>query len=211
MTVNPALRRSPVTVQAASAQNRLLTLADLSALARWGLKGRGVRAFLGGIGAALPAASNVSARQDDGSLIAQLSPAEVLVLPSLRTGQSQTGEAIARIPDDGAGDCYPAPRADSHAWFLLRGERTPQMFAKLCGVDLALDQFANFRVAQTSVARLSAIVIRNSIAGRPAFSLLADSASAQYLWDCLLDAMTEFAGTVSGAGIMAEDFDEHET
>ena len=83
-----------------------------------------------------------------------------------------------------------------------------KMFVGLCEVDLALDQFENFRVAQTSVARLSGMVIRNRIAGTLAFSLLADERSAQYVWDRLLDAMTEFAGTVSGAGVMVEDFDE---
>jgi sarcosine oxidase subunit gamma len=32
----------------------------------------------------------------------------------------------------------------------------------------------------------------------PAFHVLADSASAEYLWGCLLDAMAEFGGTPVG-------------
>jgi sarcosine oxidase subunit gamma len=68
------------------------------------------------------------------------------------------------------------------------------MLAKLCGVDLAADQFANGAAAQTSVARLWAIVIRHDIAETISFSILAESASAEYLWDCLIDAMTEFSG-----------------
>ena len=50
------------------------------------------------------------------------------------------------------------------------------MFAKLCGVDLSPNRFAEGQVAQTSVARLSAIVIRSDTAGALAFHLLADSA-----------------------------------
>lgn len=70
------------------------------------------------------------------------------------------------------------------------------MFAKLCGVDLAAESFPDGTVAQTSVARLSAIVIRNDIGNTVMFSLLAESASAEYLWDCLIDAMGEFSGVV---------------
>ena len=42
------------------------------------------------------------------------------------------------------------------------------------------------------------IVIRDDIADLPAFHLLADSASAAYLWDGLLDAMAEFGGRPVG-------------
>jgi sarcosine oxidase subunit gamma len=73
------------------------------------------------------------------------------------------------------------------------------VFARLCAVDLAADRFPDGAVAQTEVARLAAIVIRNDLAGALAFSLLADSASAEYLWDCLLDAMDDMGGIIAGA------------
>jgi sarcosine oxidase subunit gamma len=72
------------------------------------------------------------------------------------------------------------------------------MLAKLCGVDLADESFSDGSVAQTSLARLSAIVIRNDFGSGIAFSILADSASAEYLWDCLIDAMDEFSGSICG-------------
>jgi sarcosine oxidase subunit gamma len=71
------------------------------------------------------------------------------------------------------------------------------MFAKLCAVDVAADRCPDGSVAQTSIARLSAIMIRNDIAGALAFSVLAESASAEYLWDCVIDAMAEFPGTIA--------------
>ncbi len=72
------------------------------------------------------------------------------------------------------------------------------MFAKLCGVDLRPAKFASGRIAQTSIARLNGIVIRDDKGELPAYHLLVDSASAGYLWGCLRDAMTEFGGTPIG-------------
>jgi sarcosine oxidase subunit gamma len=47
-------------------------------------------------------------------------------------------------------------------------------------------------IAQTSVARLSAIVIAARIGAKSGFHLLSDVSTSQYLWDCLADAMLEF-------------------
>jgi sarcosine oxidase subunit gamma len=172
----------------------VLELVDLSILPRWGVKGREAFAFLNKHGARIPADNNHADRQSDGSLIARLSPAEALILPLLPSGQSILAQSIESVPPEGQGACYPVPRRDSHCWFIVVGDAAPRMFAKLCGVDLAADQFAKGSVAQTSVARLSAIVIRQDINAGLGFSILADSASAEYLWDCLVDAMTEFSG-----------------
>ena len=68
------------------------------------------------------------------------------------------------------------------------------LFLKICAVDLRPHKFADLSIAQTSVARLSAIVIRDDRGGTLGYHLLADSASAAYLWDCLIDAMAEFDG-----------------
>src|SRR5437867_3689343 len=116
---------------------------------------------------------------------------------------SPAGAAIDALAAGGEAAAYPVPRRDSHAWFMVAGDAAARMFAKLCAVDLAPDQFADGRIAQTSVARLSAIVIRSELGGTLAFSLLADSASAEYLWDCLCDAMAEFHGIVAGVNMMS--------
>ena len=72
------------------------------------------------------------------------------------------------------------------------------MFAKICGVDLRPGKFDDLAIAQTSIARISAIAIRDDRGGQPAYHLLCDSASANYFWDCLLDAMAEFDGRPVG-------------
>jgi sarcosine oxidase subunit gamma len=176
----------------------------LSVLPRWGLKSRDAFSWLAGHGATTPSADNTAKLQRDGSLVARLSPGEALILSPPVHGRSSLAEAIEKLPAEGQGACYPAPRWDSHCWFVVVGPDAPRMFAKLCGVDLAPDQFPNLCIAQTSVARLSAVVIRNDIGESVAFSVLAESASAEYFWDCLIDAMTEFAGAIFGAEALGE-------
>lgn len=180
-----------------------LGLADLSPLARAGFKGAGTVAWLEAQGVTVPAESNRAARQAGGALAVRLAPAEVLILGD----KNDAGEGLpGRLERAWAGESlpperprgYPVPRRDSHAWFLVTGERAAAMFAKLCAVDLRPDRFPDLAVAQTSVARLSAIVVRCDRESGPAFHLLADSASAEYLWDCLVDAMAEFGGQPVG-------------
>jgi sarcosine oxidase subunit gamma len=180
-----------------------LKLVDLSVLPRWGLKGRGIAAWLTRQGMSMPIADNRAERQRDGSLIARLSPAEVLILAPF-VGQSAIAEPIGHIAPEGQDACYPAPRRESHCWFVVIGSDAAKMFAKLCGVDLSPDRFAIGQVAQTGVARLNTILIRQDLGGKLAFFVLADSASAEYLRDCLLDAMTEFRGAACGADAIVD-------
>lgn len=189
---------------------RRLGLADLSPLPRSGFKGPGTADWLAGQGIVVPADSNRAARQANGLLAARLAPGELLILggldgdaaPVARLEAAWRAEPVPPTVPRG----FPLPRADSHAWFLLSGQHAPAAFAKLCGVDLRPHRFAELAIAQTQIARISGIVIRDDLAGRPgsegsavpAYHLLADSASAGYLWDCLLDAMTEFQGRPVG-------------
>jgi sarcosine oxidase subunit gamma len=180
-----------------------LKLVDLSVLPRWGLKGRGISSWLGRHGMTIPSADNRAERQQDGSLLARLSPAEVLILAPL-AGKSIIAEPIEQMAPSGEDCCYPAPRRESHCWFVVIGSDAAKMLAKLCGVDLSPSRFDVGQVAQTSVARLNAIVIRADLGGMLVFFVLADSASAEYLWDCLVDAMAEFEGAACGADAIVD-------
>jgi len=137
-----------------------------------------------------------------GALAARLAPGEVLILGALNADDDLPARlngawAGAPIPPT-TGRGFPVPRAESHAWFLVTGDRGAAMFAKLCGVDLRPEKFASGRIAQTSIARMNGIIIRDDKGGLPAYHLLADSASAGYLWACLRDAMDEFDGRPVG-------------
>jgi sarcosine oxidase subunit gamma len=185
---------------------RRLGLADLSPLPRTGFKGPGTAEWLAGQGLVVPAEINRAAPQDGGGLAVRLAPGEVLVLAPLDGSDSLTARldrawAAELVPPERPRG-FPVPRADSHAWFRVVGSQAAALFAKLCAVDLRPQKFDDLAVAQTSVARLSAVVIRDDLGpGTPAnlaFHLLFDSASAAYCWDCLVDAMAEFDGTPVG-------------
>ena len=142
----------------------------------------------------LGAASNRAYAQHDGVLIARLSPAELMLLsnpldPSLGA-MTDSREATYR--------CYAVRRQDSHYWFALTGACSPATFAKLCSVDLSPDYFADHTVAQTSVARTSAIIVRHDINGTLCYYLLGDSSTIRYMRACLTDAMCEFDGQILG-------------
>ena len=186
---------------------RRLGLADLSPLARTGFKGAGTAEWLTGRGLVPPETSNRATRQGSGLLAARLAPSELMLLggldgdagPIRALEAAWAGEPVPPAAPRG----FPMPRADSHAWFRVTGEGAAAMFAKLCGVDLRPHVFADLTIAQTQLARLSAIVVRDDLGtagGSPVLSyhLLFDSASGAYLWDVLIDAMAEFQGRPVG-------------
>ena len=172
-----------------------VVLRDLSPLPRTGFKGADTPKWLATQGVSFSDAHNRAYAQPDGSLLARLSPGEFLLL-GCRDGATGLVDTL-----DGAwsweadlGLCFPVPRQDSHAWFHLSGPACPAMFAKICAIDLRPHKFTDGAIAQTSIARLNGIVIRQG----DAFHLLSDSASAEYMWGCLVDAMDEFGGSVAG-------------
>jgi sarcosine oxidase, subunit gamma len=189
-------------IEAEIERARRMGLADLSVLPRTGFKGVGTIEWLTAQGLSIGPDSNRAYLQAGGELAARLAPTEIFLIDSF----AGTRELIRRldaawgwgaeIPRKLIG--YPMPRSESHAWFLISGEHAPAMFAKICGVDLRAHRFAVGSIAQTSLAKMSAIIVRIDLGGVPAFHVLADSASAEYLWTCLLDAMAEFGGAPIG-------------
>ena len=190
------------------AQARELGLADLSALPRSGFKGAGTVDWLAAQGLQVGDDSNKAYRQPCGTLAARLAPAEVLLLDGLEGA----GATIIRLDQAWAWGAerprrligYPMPRSESHAWFMVCGRLAPAMFAKICGVDLRSRCFAEGAIAQTSVAKMNAILIRADLGAAPGFHVLADSASAEYLWGCIADAMEEFGGAPVGLAALRD-------
>ncbi len=182
---------------------RSLGIADLSPLNRSGFKSRDTVAWLQSQGIVVPEQPNRAQAQDDGSLVARLSNDEHVIMEALRGSDLPTRlDAAWRI--DAARMCYRMPRAHSYAWLAVTGEQSSTMFSKVCGVDLRPHKFARGDIAQTSLARINAVIIRVDIGVTPAFYILADSASAEFLWMCLIDAMQEYAGQPVGLNALHE-------
>ncbi|MEE8247573.1 MAG: sarcosine oxidase [Alphaproteobacteria bacterium] len=176
----------------------MLGLCDLSALPRHGFKGWSALEWARSCGAAIEAENNRATAQDDGTTIARLADNEILLLGDL-DGRAAVAERLmvvwSKTKPEGV---YPVPRADTNCWFALAGVHAAAMFAKLCGVDFRAQRFAPGAVAQTSVARLNAIVVRGDLGTTPLYHLLTDFASARYMFSCLVDAMAEFDGAPVG-------------
>ncbi len=180
--------------QSSMAKSSALSLIDLSQLPRAGIKGKALSPWIKSQRYEIGAASNRAYAQHDGVLIARLSPAELMLL-SNPLDPSMGAMTNSR---ETTYQCYAVRRQDSHYWFALTGASSPATFAKLCSVDLSPDCFADHAVAQTSVARTSAVIVRHDINGTLCYYLLGDSSTILYMWTCLTDAMCEFDGQVLG-------------
>ena len=180
-----------------------LALIDLSVAARIGFRGTNANSHLKFAKLPVPSKPNMMVQSKTESLMTlRLSDNEYWVLD----GSTDMGEKLLKltalpVPDN----CYRLYCQHSHAWFMLTGQYIEQTMAKICGVDLRKLSFPLDTIVQTSVAKVNAVIVRHEVNEIPVFSVLSDSASAEYLWDCLLDAMIEFEGHV--VGIDALDLD----
>jgi sarcosine oxidase, subunit gamma len=180
-----------------------LGLTDLSTAARVGFKGRGAGDWIQQqTNAQLPDAANRANRQDQGSLVAKLSQEEYLILSDLSLTSKLTDTLKNNWSLDTAKDTYLLPRSDSHCWLALTGRHATETLAKVCGVDMRTHKFNDGDIAQTSLARVNAIIIRHDLGKTPCFYILSDSSSTEFLWTCLLDAMREFEGSPVGTAAL---------
>jgi sarcosine oxidase, subunit gamma len=177
---------------------QVLGIADLSPLPRIGFKGRGTIAGMSARGVVVEATPNKAFRQPDGGLCLVLAPGEVILLSNLAGDGQRLKEMAETWKLEDTERTYPLLRQDSHAWFRITGVKAPSMFAKICAIDLRPEKFPDLSIAQTSVAKISAIVVRADAGHLPAYHVLADSASALYFFDCLRDAAQEFGGQTIG-------------
>ncbi len=132
-----------------------------------------------------------------GALLTGSGPGEWLVL-------ARPGEQGAVV--DWLEDC--AARADelvtvvdvTHGRALVRlaGERSPDLLAKECGVDLHDALCPDASALRTSVAGVATDLVRDDQEGTRSYLLHCERSSGQYLVDSLLDAGREFGVDVDG-------------
>lgn len=178
-----------------------LAIFDLSGRPRLGFKGRGTLPAMQRRGVVVENLPNRAFRQADDSLCLVLAASEVFLLDARDGDDARFAglEADWRIEDGER--TYPMPRRHSHAWFAVQGEAAPDMLSKLCAIDFRPHRFDDLSIAQTPVVGLNAIVLRADIEDRLTYHVLADSASAGYLLDCLKDSAQEFGGSVMDARV----------
>ncbi|EAQ65821.1 putative sarcosine oxidase gamma subunit protein (SoxG) [Marinomonas sp. MED121] len=184
------LRRSQLVVGSPELINSNISMHDHTLFSRVGFRGRGVESFLREQGLNVPAVPNQSVVTAAGVLVLRLSHTEFWVIDTDKS-QHEFIEAL-ELASKGVANVYRLYCQHSHGCFLVRGENTSNMFAKVCGVDLSEKAFECASIAQTSVARVNAIIAKQVISGEEGYLVLSDIAGTQHLWDAIADASAEF-------------------
>ena len=160
----------------------------------------------------LPSISNSAVVQRSGSLIAKLSDQETLILSDIFVFSNDVENLVGKSTNDHrelTQQTYILPRGDSHCWFAVTGSKASEMFSKICAVDLRTHKFLLGSIAQTSLAKVSSVIIRHDLGDTPCFYILSEISSAEFLWDCLLDAMYEYDGVNIGINALQSLIDKH--
>lgn len=77
---------------------------------------------------------------------------------------------------------------------LLSGTQAIEVLAKVCGLDFSDKAFPNNHIAQSSLAKVRATIIRHDKDKLPAYRILIGYPATAYVWEVLFDAMREFDG-----------------
>ena len=164
-----------------------ISIKDFTNKRRWGFRGKDAATTLRAEGWSLPYAPNQVILANEQTLVMALSQREFWFLDTRMEAPCKDAR------DDAFTDgMYPLFCQNSHAWFVVNGDQTSEMMAKLCGVDLSPDAFKVGDVAQTQMALINCIVARHELDGSDVFSLLVDQSYAEYALEALLDARAEY-------------------
>ena len=185
-----------------------MALCDISHLQRIGFKGPNAIEWLTQHNINVPTQINTATSFNNGCLSARLGLNDILILDSIKNTTNITQKLEQKWLSEYASSENPGgfilPRQDSHACFAVCGIKSADMFTKLCAIDLRTHKFANHAIAQTSLAKSSAIIIRHDIHNTNTFFVLVENVLAEYCWDCLYDAMQEYQGQIIGTSIISK-------
>jgi heterotetrameric sarcosine oxidase gamma subunit len=179
--------QSPLSESSTGIAGRVL-LEDLS----------GRRALLDLRGDANPALRRVFGAVPDapGGVLVDQHRAVARLRPDHLIAATEPGDAAALVGDlRGGGPDHPITITDiTHGRGVLRlgGAYAAGVLPKLCGLDFRSRAFPDRHAAQTSYAKVKALIIRQDADEGPAYLIIVDRSHAQYVWDVTLDAMGEF-------------------
>jgi sarcosine oxidase subunit gamma len=177
------LHRSPLAALIADGRNvGGLVFTDLTLARRAGVKGPGTRRWLEDTGYGPLPSPNFAARSSAKLLVAMLGESEALLLDATSATTLWPFGLGAPVSPG----VYPVPRGEGTFWVAISGRAAPDMFARVCAVDLRLNSFRDLQVAQTMIAKASAIIIRDGSFADPAFHVLGDISLGAYLVSQLL-------------------------
>jgi sarcosine oxidase subunit gamma len=164
---------------------RTLAVCDLSALPKWGVKGRGAETWLRER-QIVPQAIYDTRSLGHGGFIARLGSADFFL---------EGGISGRVLPDETAAFVYRVERHD--AAFLLAGSRSLAVLAQLCSIDFR--SVVPGRVLLTRAAGVNCMVLPEPNGDPPSFRLWVDPSYAVFFWETLVEISEELGGKVVGA------------
>jgi sarcosine oxidase subunit gamma len=175
-----------------NARKKLLGVADVSCLARYGVKGPNATQWLVDRGVAIPTNPNAWTLCEQKTLVLRLGSSEFLIEDQLGGSVcSRLASDTARVPS-----VYKVPRAD--AAFIISGNETLNLFSELCSLDLREKSLASKDVIMTQVAGISATVMRQVLSGETVYRVWCDGTYGPYMWEVLTEIATELGGGAVG-------------
>lgn len=163
-----------------------LTLTDCSAMAKVLIHADPSGALAGRL--AVPFGQ--ARRDDDGTLILRVRPAQWLLFAD----PGRAGDLVARweAAAAGTGEFVSVIDVSSGRGLLrLTGESSPALLAKLCALDL--DQAPDGTAQRSSVAKVGAEIVRDDADGQRSYLLACERSYGRYLTEVINDAGREFA------------------
>ncbi|MBI3760343.1 MAG: hypothetical protein HY260_00575 [Chloroflexi bacterium] len=185
------------------AAKRSVALSDLSARGKILIQGREAPAVLQqAFGSAPSKVGEVG--QVEGGLLACLTRDEWYLV----TPVGGEARALERIDSAIAASGVFAHATDlTHARgaMMLAGPHSREVLAKLCGLDFHASVFPNRTAAQSGLAKVAALIVRDDLAAGSvlAYQIHVNRSEADYVWGAMLDAASEFGGQPVGVAAMA--------
>jgi sarcosine oxidase, subunit gamma len=174
------------------ARKKVLGVADVSCLSRYGVKGPNATQWLVGHGISIPTNNNAWTLSEQKTLVLRLGSSEYLIEDQLG------GSACSKLETDTAriASVYKVPRAD--AAFIVSGSEALNLFSEVCSLDLRVKSFAAKEVIMTQVAEISATIIRQTLNGETIYRIWCDGTYGAYMWEVLLEIAHELGGGAVG-------------
>jgi sarcosine oxidase subunit gamma len=165
-----------------------LSICDVTALQRKGVKGTQAANGLEQHGISIPDKANSWQQHETGALILRLGNAEYLIEDTASTELINT--VVSQV--DASNGLHPVPRND--AAFIISGAHVDSLFSQVCAVDLLSGALDNNRLMMTSMAGVSVTILMQTLNGETVYRLWCDGSYGTYLWHTLLGIIEEQGG-----------------
>jgi sarcosine oxidase subunit gamma len=186
---------SPITGETSLEVPEVARLSDLTpSLGVLHLRGPQAEAAIAQFGAGKPDESPLAigdARPADEGMLCRLAADEYLLLVE---SPEEWAAAYARLDDPVTGQrATLSDLTHGYGKLQLNGPRAAALLPRLCGLDFSEVGFPDGHVAQTSLAKVHATLVRMDGQGeRPRYYLLVDRSVSAYVWEVIVAVMQAF-------------------